>query len=158
MSGPSPAEGPSGRAFWICLVAGWALIAFGLVTVFARPQATEPPNFAAWFLGLVVVHDGLVAPLALAVGIAVGRRVTGWARAEVCAALVLTAVLVLFSWTQLRGYGLQEDNPSLMPNDYAAGLSLVVLAIWAVTAVLLLRARARVPRRRTTRSRPPARP
>jgi hypothetical protein len=132
-------DAPSGRRFWVCLAIGWAAIAFGLLTVFTS-RGTRPPSFALWFLGLLVVHDAVVAPLVLGIGVVLGRRVRGRARTALCGALVLTGVLALVSWTQLRGYGLQPDNPSLMPNDYAAGLALVVGVVWAVTVVLLVRA------------------
>ena len=43
------------------LVVGAAFIAFGLVSLFSHAGSTHPVNFAAFFIGLALVHDLIVA-------------------------------------------------------------------------------------------------
>ena len=53
-------------------------------------------------------------------------------RAPYCAviqgALISTGLITLTTWQFLRGYGLRSDNASMLPNNYALGLSIVVAA------------------------------
>lgn len=59
-------------------------------------------------------------------------------RAPVEVGLIVSGVVVLFAWPFLRGYGLRPDNPSALPNDYAAGLAGVLGGVWLVCSALTL--------------------
>jgi hypothetical protein len=45
----------------------------------------------------------------------------------------------------VRGSGLRPDNPSALPNDYLAGLAIVLSAVWAIVAVVVIRSWRRRP-------------
>ncbi|MEX2274104.1 MAG: hypothetical protein WEA10_00860 [Actinomycetota bacterium] len=132
-----------GPAFWVGLLVGWGAIAFGLLTLVQHAGATDPPNTALLFGLLLFGHDLVVVPLVALVGIVALRRLPRGARGPVTGALIATGVLALFSFPLLGGFGRISANPSLLPRDYDAGVAVVFLAIWAVTAVVLVRARIR---------------
>lgn len=108
--------------------------------------ASGPPLSSAltWFAGGVIVHDALLVPLTLLVGVALLRVVPGPYRRVVQGALVLSALLTLALLPLLSGRGRTPANPSQQPLPYTRNLLLVLLAVWVVTAVLaLLRTRRR---------------
>jgi hypothetical protein len=125
-----PADEPRGGVFWVALAAGWAMIAFGIWTLLDRAGATRPPVFAAWFVGLVVVHDLVVAPAVSALAALVGPRVRPAARPWVLGAAVVSAALVLVSLPPLLGDA--AGNETLLPRDEAAGLAVALGAVWAI--------------------------
>lgn len=45
------------RAFWAGVVAGWAIIAFGVWGLFMDANQTNPASWVKWFLGGALVHD-----------------------------------------------------------------------------------------------------
>ena len=141
-----------GRAFWISLVAGWAVMAYAIRGIFVDDNLTHPPDLVPWLIGSAVAHDLVVAPLALAAGWMLHRWVPRPIRGPVQLGLFASAVVALFAYPFIRGYGAIPSNPSALPRDYAAGLLLVVGVIWAAVtasvaaAAIRQRVRARTPR------------
>jgi hypothetical protein len=125
-----------GGWFWAGQLIGLGLIAYGLIGLFDNHADTHPDRWVRWFVGSALVHDGLVAPLVCLAGWGLSRAVPGRIRAPVQAGLVVSAAVVVFSWPCLRDYGNRPDNPSALPNDYAAGLLTVLGLIWLVCAAL----------------------
>jgi hypothetical protein len=138
-----------GRLFWASLVIGWTAIGFGVVSVLDHAGTTHPLAFTAYLLGALAAHDFVLIPVVLGFGIVVGRRIPARVRGPFLAAMVVSGVLVLASYPELGGFGRLAGNPSLLPRDYAAGLSLALTVVWAATAVLVA---GRIRRRRHTRS------
>ncbi|MEU8779452.1 hypothetical protein [Streptomyces sp. NPDC048606] len=92
----------------------------------------EPWRIAAWLGGAVVVHDGLLAPLVLAVGAlaaAGGARPRGVPRA----ALIVAGSLTLIALPPLLRPG-PVANPTVLPLDYPRGWLLAVAALALFTA------------------------
>ncbi|WP_426368168.1 hypothetical protein [Streptomyces sp. E-08] len=105
------------------------LIGIGAWHLAAQP---DPYDALVWLAGALVLHDGVLAPLVLAVGLLVaavpGRRV-------VRGALIVCGVLVLVTLPLLLRPG-APPNPSALPLPYARNL-LVVLALVTAAAVAL---------------------
>ena len=121
--------------------AGWsALHSPGLV----------PSRNTTFLLLVLVLHDGLLMPAFVAVGVLVHRLVPRRVRAVVQAALIATASVTLVALPLALGYGRIADNPSALPRDYPGGLLLTVATIWAAAAVA-----ATVTVRRHPRGHPP---
>ena len=62
-----------GPGFWIGLIIGGAVMAFGIrgvVTDFGRTQSV---NLALWVIGADILHDLLIAPIAIGIGWTVAR-------------------------------------------------------------------------------------
>lgn len=134
--------------------AGVGLMGFGGWVLLFGEDAQDPWAVARWLAGALIAHDAVVAPLTLAVGLAVarlpGRRVV---RGTLLVAASLTAVAypVLFRPGPVQ-------NPSVLPLDYprdwaiAVGTTVLVgtaigcLGRWWRRGAAMPRARSR-PRR-----------
>ena len=125
MTGEKP-----GRRFWISAGVGWAVIAWGVVGIFSNRLDTRPANLARFVVGGALIHDLLVAPLAILAGVLLTRAVPGRARAPVQAALAITAVVALFAFPLVRGYGLAANNPTSLPHNYGLNLLVVLGVVW----------------------------
>jgi len=115
----------------IAAVAGLAM--FGVAAGYAvvRRIDVRPDVWVRWWVTAAVVHDAVVAPVAIAVGWVVVRFAPRPLKAPAQAGLILTAVLVAVSWPALRGYGRIASNPTYLPRQYGTGLITTLLVIWA---------------------------
>jgi hypothetical protein len=119
-----------GRLFWISAGVGWAAIAWGVIGIFS--------NLARFVVGGALLHDLLVAPLAIIACVLLTRAVPGPARAPVQAALAITAVVALFAYPLVRGYGLAANNPTSLPHNYGLNLLVVLGMVWAGAAAAIV--------------------
>jgi hypothetical protein len=126
-----------GRAYWIALPIGGALMAFGIVGVVSDKGIGTSVDVGAWLVGADVAHDFVLAPLACLVGAVVARALPRWCRAPVQAALLTTGVLLIVVFPALRGYGHDQvpDNPSVQPLDYTSATLTALAVVWAAAAV-----------------------
>ncbi|WP_375399235.1 hypothetical protein [uncultured Amnibacterium sp.] len=100
---------------------------------------TVPPqgalNVAIWLAAAIVLHDGVLSPLAFGANFLlrlVGRRVPAAVLAVVQVAVVVGVVLTLMVLPEIKAKALGPRNPSVVPLDYT--LNLVVM--WVVLAIL----------------------
>lgn len=112
---------------------GVAMMGYAVTGALGTPSVL-PTRYVTYLLTVLVLHDGLLMPTFLAVGLAVHRFVPATARATVQAALVITAAATLAALPLVLGYGRTPDNPSALPRDYRTGLALVLALIWLATA------------------------
>ncbi|MCX4803829.1 hypothetical protein OG594_19620 [Streptomyces sp. NBC_01214] len=125
---------------------GLVVMAFGGFLLVVEP---EPWRIALWLAGGVLVHDGLVAPLVIAVGAlgaAAGVRLRGVPRA----ALVVAGSLTVIALPPLLRPG-GVANASVLPLDYPRNWLLAMAAIGVLAAAhagARAWARARARRRR----------
>ena len=141
-----------GIVFWVGLIAGFAIMAFGVVGAIANRDATQPLESAKWLVGADLLHDLLVAPTVCFTGWLLVRFAPRVWRAPLRAALVATASVLVVGWIPLRGYGRIPDNPSLAPLDYATAIVTVVVIIWSVCLLWGCTAMARDKTRRRPKS------
>jgi hypothetical protein len=122
---------------------GVALMAVGGALLLSGGQLKD---VALWLAGAVVLHDGIVAPLVLAVGLLLASVP---ARGTVRGALVVAGCLTAIALPALLAPGTPR-NPSVLPLDYVRNLLLALGAVAVVTGILLAARRLRrrrVPRR-----------
>ncbi|MEU6424364.1 hypothetical protein ABZ860_00595 [Microbispora sp. NPDC046973] len=124
---------------------GGGLIVTGLAGLVVDARLTDPLGWALWFGGLIVAHDGVLVPLVLLTGVAVGRM---RAPSPVRAGLTVAAVLSLLALPMVTGFGRRADNPSLLPLDYGRNLLVVLGLVALVTALAAIAVRLRAKRRR----------
>lgn len=122
--------------------AGLLLIAIG-----GRLLADLPDPFGVlvWLGGALVLHDGIIAPLVLAAGLAVAAVP---ARGLVRGALLTAGVLVLVTLPLLLRPG-TPPNPSALPLPYGRNLLLVLAAVLVAAGAMAV-----VGRWRRSRPRP----
>lgn len=95
-----------------------------------------------WIVGGVVVHDGLVAAVALVVGLLVSRVVPRVARGPLTVGLVVLGTITVVAVPFVGRFGALPDNPTLLPRDYTAGYAgIVALVVLGVVVGVVLRAR-----------------
>lgn len=112
------------------IVLGTIVIGYGGWLLVSRQDPDRVLHAAVWLAGGVVVHDALLAPLALACGALGIRRLPKAARVPTVVGCVAFAPLTLLAIPVLGRFGAREDNPSLLDRPY--------LEAWAVLALLTL--------------------
>jgi hypothetical protein len=106
---------------------GFAAAAYGIVRLLEL-GVDNLVAAAAWLVGGVVVHDGLLAPLTVGVGVLLvrSRHLPG---AAVTGLVVLGTVTVL-AVPVLGRFGARPDNPTLLDRNYVLGwLALATLTV-----------------------------
>lgn len=135
---PHPLPGPLGPRFWITAAVGWAVIGWGVYGIFSNRLDTRPANLARFVVGGALLHDLLIAPVVILAGVLVARAVPARFRGPIQAALVVSAIVALFAWPLVRGYGLAANNPTSLPHNYGLNLLIVLGVVWAVAAGAVL--------------------
>jgi hypothetical protein len=135
------------RWFWPGVIAGWGLIAVGLVGMVSQRDRTTPLLLARYVIGFLVVHDAVVVPAVLLGGWLVSRFVPAVARGPVRGALAMSVLVLVFSWPLLGRFGERPTNDSALPLDYGRTVPVVIGVVWigaaAVLAVRVISARRR---------------
>jgi hypothetical protein len=111
------------------VVTGVALASVGVVSLLRESADTHPGAVVRWVIGLAIVHDLVLVPIVLVIGVGLRR----WApKAWVAAALLVSGVVTLVAWPFVRGYGRLANNPSILPRNYGRGLAIVLALTWSV--------------------------
>ena len=121
--------------FWAAAPAGAALMGWGAALYLdATPDAARRFDFTLWVVGLDVVHDAVVAPIVVALGVGVSRLVRGSWRAPVQVGLIMSGAVLLVAALPLRGTAAGTRNPTIQPLDYTTATLTVLAAVWAAAA------------------------
>lgn len=118
------------RSFWASAVVGWAIVAYGVRGLLHHHVDTRPGNLARFFVGGALVHDLLFAPVVLLAGVGLARAAPRRVRAWLQAGLFVSGCLVLFSYPLVRNYARVIHNPSSLPHNYAANLTITLGVVW----------------------------
>ncbi len=149
---PVPARTPatprtSPWFFWASVAVGAPMVLFGLHSVL-RTRSTPIYWVVRWMVGLLLVHDGVIAIAVGVAGWALARWLPDWLSGPVRGALALSVIVVVFSLPLWQRRGINPSNPSRLPLNYASAVLTVVVAVWCVSAVIAgLRWRAQRARR-----------
>jgi len=120
------------------LALAFPLLGYGFRGVLVDAGQTHPAELGRWLVGSAILHDALLVPLVLLVSVAVARLSPSWARPPALWALATSAILAVYAFPFVRGYGRNPSVPSLLARDYVAGLAayvavvLVVAVAWAL--------------------------
>lgn len=115
---------------------GVAVLVFGFIgLLFVDPDRTNPPDLTKWLGGGLLAHDALIAPLVGLIGLGLARFAPDSMKAPLQGGLFASGVVILTTFPFWRGYGRSADNPSVLPNDYAAGVAWTLVVIWSAAAV-----------------------
>jgi hypothetical protein len=83
-----------------------------------------------WLAGGVIVHDGLIGPALVALGVGVAMLVPHRVRAPVAAGLIVLGTVTMTAVPMLGRFGERPDNATLLDRNYTVG--------WCVFATLVL--------------------
>jgi hypothetical protein len=105
-----------------------------------------------WLVGGVVLHDGVLAPLTMAVALVALRILPRERLAPFVVGIVILIPVTLVAIPELGRFGTRADNPTLLDRHYWLGwaglVTLVVVAVAAASVVTsVAAARRRTPDR-----------
>jgi hypothetical protein len=122
----------SGWRWWIGLTIGGAVGLFGLGGLLTDAAKTMPVVWLKWLVGLLLVHDIVLAPLVHLAGRGLRDRAPEAWRWPLQLGLVTSGVLVVASVPVLVGVGrrTQPGNVSVLPGDYPLALAGVLAVVW----------------------------
>ena len=101
-----------------------------------------PDNLVAagtWLVGGVVVHDAVLAPLALAVGIGAARLLRRQVPAPVVVGVTVLATVTVVAIPVLGRFGARADNATLLDRNYVLGWLVLATLTVVVVAVAMVR-------------------
>jgi hypothetical protein len=114
--------------------AGITLGLFGIFRLVTQIPFDDLTILSAWLIGAVIIHDGVLSPLVLAVGWLVARIVPQRARPYLQAALVTAALVTAIAVPLIVREGSQPPSKALLRQNYGANLT-VLFAIIAAFAL-----------------------
>ncbi|MGA8986968.1 hypothetical protein [Aeromicrobium sp.] len=101
-------------------------------------------SIGTWFGGAVVLHDAILAPLTVILGVVAARHLPGHFRASTATAFLLWATLTVVFIPVLSGQGGKPDNATILGRPYLLSWIVMTVVIAAVAAILALRRRQTV--------------
>jgi hypothetical protein len=116
-------------------VAGLGVLAYGAYGLVTAP-GTHPGRQILFMAALVLGHEGLLMPMALAGGWVAVRVVPPWARPAAQGALVVSLALTVIAIPFIVNAGRFPDNPTLLPLNYRRGLLVAIGVTWLVAAAV----------------------
>ncbi|MEV6113348.1 hypothetical protein AB0L59_12730 [Streptomyces sp. NPDC052109] len=123
-------------------IAGLALMGVGVSLLLDRQQDLR--GVLEWLGGAVVLHDALIAPLVLLVGLVLVR---GGVRGPIRGALLTGGALTAVALPVLLRPG-PRANPTVLPLDYPRNWLLTLVGVATVTVLLVVAKGVRRGRRR----------
>jgi hypothetical protein len=146
----------------ILIALGVALIGFGGYTlVMLQPRPNQLIGVALWLIGAIVLHDAILSPLLVGVGLLMrraGHRVPWTVIALVQGAVVIGCLFTLMFLPEIAVQQRGPKNATVVPLDYAQNLVImwVVLAGIVVVGSVVLVRRTRSGGRSHSNVRPPS--
>lgn len=116
------------RRFWAGLIVGWSISAVGVVLIFGN-RLTPPADIVRWMAGAAVIHDAVLLPIAVGVGLAT-MLLPLVLRLPVRVGIALSWVLFVVAWPGSTRNGVKPDNPTLLPRDVGHGLRMLLAIVW----------------------------
>ncbi len=110
------------------------------------PGAADLVSTAIWLAGGVLLHDVVLAPLALLLGFVALRVLPGPWRAAAVGGLVVLGSVTLLAIPVLGRFGAKPDNPTLLDRAYGPGWLVVAACVVAGSVVVALVRRRRADR------------
>jgi Na+-translocating ferredoxin:NAD+ oxidoreductase RnfE subunit len=134
-----------GLRFWALLVVGAVFVIVGARGILHDQDRIQAAELGRWFIGAGVAHDAVLAPLFVTVGL-LTRVVPERARIPIRIALAASAIVSVFAWPLVQGWGRRDANPSALPLDYGRNLAGALVAIWVAALVAVIVGSRRHPR------------
>jgi hypothetical protein len=115
--------------------AGIALGMFGVFRLLTQVPITSVLLLGTWMIGAVVIHDGLLSPLIIGVGVLL-KRVPARARHWLQVALITAGSVTAIALPLIARRGSQPAVKAILQRNYASDLTIIVGVIAAVSLVL----------------------
>lgn len=132
-------------------VAGVALLLFGAFRLTTEVPLEMLVVLGMWMIGALIIHDGIVSPLVVAVGVAIAWIVPPRARRYLQFALIVAAMATVIAIPLIYREDTQPRAESLLLQDYSFNLTLLLGIIAALTLAAYAIRVARDSTRRSSR-------
>lgn len=96
-----------------------------------------------WLGGGIILHDAVLAPLTVAVGVVAARVLPRYARAPMGIAFLVWATLTVVLVPVLSGQGGKPDNDTILNRPYVTSWLIMTAVLFVVALVVALRRRSR---------------
>jgi hypothetical protein len=116
---------------------GVAVAAYG-AWLLLQEDLSDLVDTAIWLAGGIVLHDFVLVPLTLLLGVVLVRLLPANRRAPVAGGLVVLGTVTLMAVPVLGGWGANADNPTILDRNYPAGWLVVAGVTILVIAALVL--------------------
>ena len=119
------------------VVFGIAFLGLGGVVLLMEVDPARYLGILTWFVGALILHDGVAALAVFGVSIAMrraGTRIPVAVIAIVQAALVVAAIVTAIVVPEILKSGIGTANPTILPLDYGLHLGLFYAGLAVVTA------------------------
>jgi hypothetical protein len=113
-------------------------IGYGVWLIMRFTVVSKPLKLAEWLAGAVILHDGVLVPVTLTLGAVLTKVIPPRARRYIQGALISSGLVTAVAVALIYRRGDQQKSLSLLQQNYAAHLLLIVGVIVAVTAVAYL--------------------
>ena len=97
-----------------------------------------------WLIGGAILHDAVVAPIVVALGVVAARTLPGRLRAPAAIAFLVWATLTVVFFPVLSGEGGKPGNDTILGRPYVLSWIVMTLVLIVVAVVAGLRRRRRV--------------
>lgn len=128
----------AGRPRVLIGAAGVLLGSFGAFRLLSEVPGSALLALAVWLVGALVLHDVMLSPLVIGIGIAL-RRVPARARTYVQGALVAGGMVTVIAVPLIYRAGTQPRAEALLNQDYGTNLGLLLVMIAALALLGYLR-------------------
>ncbi|HEX6445672.1 MAG TPA: hypothetical protein VF053_11325 [Streptosporangiales bacterium] len=113
-----------------------ACAGYGVWAIVSTQRPSSLPRTAGWLAGVLVLHDGVLAPALVVAGVLLAHVVPRPARPLVAAGLVVSGLVVLVAAPLVLGLGARAGDPSRLPLPYGRNLVLLLAAVWLAVALI----------------------
>ncbi len=114
---------------------GIALGLFGVFRLLTEIPITSDLLLVGWMIAAVVIHDGVLSPLVLGLGVLLGR-VSPRARRYLQSALVVAGLVTAIALPLIARHGSQPQVKAILQRNYAGNLTIIVSIVGVLALVL----------------------
>jgi uncharacterized membrane protein len=117
-----------------------AVVGIGLATYGVSLLLTQIPRqtlvlLALWLIGALIIHDGVLSPAVVAVGVALRRYVPDRGRRYLQFALIMAAMVTVIAVPMIYRAHTQPPAKALLLQDFGINLTVLLAAIGCGTLI-----------------------
>jgi hypothetical protein len=125
------------KAWRIILAAAGILLGlFGVYRLFTQIPLSSLVALGVWLLAALLIHDGLLAPAVVGLGLLLRRFVPDRGRRYLQAALLMGALVTVVAVPMIYLRGSQPPVKALLLRNYGPNLTLILGLVAAITLTL----------------------
>ena len=118
----------------ILAILGILVLLYGIVNLFIHIPIQTLLMVAVWLVAALIIHDAVIAPSVVGVGWLLRRLLPDRARRYVQMGLIMAAAVTIIAIPMIIREGSQPRQKTLLIQNYAANLALLLGIIAGVTA------------------------